>query len=246
MLLSSRGSSFGELLLTLLFCWLTNTAGAGILGPWLDEEPVPLADTGIDAGPTLPDVEPPQCDTRGLVRGELLPELPELYTRWEADRTWGTRYMNDTIISVAEEMAFILPEGDPIVIGDISRKGGGLLLGHKSHRNGVDADIGLYSGDNRQPADGAFHDLSPSTWDVEANWLMIKAMLDTGRVKFILLDQVLINDMRKWLLENRILERDEVDRIFPPPGTPRTWEMDGIVRHASGHRNHLHLRVRCR
>jgi penicillin-insensitive murein endopeptidase len=147
-------------------------------------------------------------------------------------------------VAVAEELAFTVPDADPLFIGDMSRKGGGWLRGHVTHDVGLDADIGLFSIDRHQPLSG-FEDVPSWKLDTEATWLLIKAFLDTGRVDFILLDQSLIRKLRTYLLENAILPEDEVDRIFPPYATAKWWDLDGIVRHASGHRNHMHVRVRC-
>jgi hypothetical protein len=109
----------------------------------------------------------------------------------------------------------------------------------------MDADIGLFVADHRQPHERGFVDVRPSMLDTEATWVLIKTMLDSGRVESILLDQSLIRQLQTYLRQNEILGEDEIERIFPPPGTPRAWEMDGIVRHAAGHRNHFHVRARC-
>jgi murein endopeptidase len=223
-------------------------ANAGMLGPWLDDDP---ASTGFDTGaPEIPYADPPMCIPGGLRGAVQLPPADDLYIRATTDRMWGTSYMIDLLGYEAETMAIRMPEADRILMGDISTRYGGALPPHKSHQQGIDADVGIYVLD----ADGVPHQgvmetgflhATPATLDYPDDWLMIKTFLDTGRVQMILLDQHLIDGMRTYLLENAILTRPEVDRIFPPPGTPHMWEMDGIVRHADRHDDHMHVRVKC-
>jgi murein endopeptidase len=38
---------------------------------------------------------------------------------------------------------------------------------------------------------------------------------------------------------------DEANAIFPARDAARKWEMRGVVQHTEGHRDHLHIRLRC-
>lgn len=220
--------------------FLLSVAHGGTLGPWLDDAPSAGSDTG---GPIVEYLDPPACSAGGLQGGEQLPLAPDLYVRYDESHAWGTPYLIDTLHIAAETMAVLRPDADPILIGDISKKYGGYLPPHKSHQTGLDADVGIYHVGGHQ-LDNQFVD-GYRTFDPETTWALIKAFLDTGRVEMILLDQSLIDQERKWLLENDVLSRAEVDRIFPLPGTPHMWEMEGYVRHAAAHRDHLHVRVKC-
>lgn len=232
-----------------LVLFAITAANAGMLGPFLDEDPDA---TGLDTGgPALSYADPPQCIPGGLRNGVQLPEEDDLYIRADVPHMYGTSYMVDTLEYAAESMAIKLPGADRILMGNISAKWGGPLPPHKSHQQGIDADVGIYvidadgkSGHQGTIATGFLH-ATPETMDYEADWLLIKTFLDTGRIQMILLDQHLIDGMRAYLLENGVLTRPEVDRIFPAPGTPRLWEMDGIVRHAERHDDHIHVRVKC-
>jgi len=205
------------------------------MGPWLDE-----------ALPTAAE-EPMQkvgaCPKTHLPNGVQLQAAPELYKIWYADKAWGRPEMIEVITAAGEEMAWLLPEADPIVVGDISTRYGGFLEGHKSHRAGVDADIGLYWGDARMHK-GGFRDVRPADLDLEANWLLIKSMLDTGLVERILLDQRLILAIKRYTIEAGELTPDEADRIFPV-GYNRMWTHTGVVHHAPSHKEHMHVRVFC-
>lgn len=224
----------------LLLASLLSSAWARTPGPDLEGvvEPIEKAeDTGGSAGGT-------PCSDQYLRNGVQLPERPGLYVINIADAAWGTPLMIETLIRVAEEMAWQLPDADPFVVGDISTARGGFLSGHRSHRGGVDADLGIYAKGGRQSPRG-FQDLAPNELDAKATWTFIRSLLDTGSVDRMYLDQSLINVLRRYVREEEGLSQEEVDRIFPPPGTPRTWAMTGVVQHVAGHRNHLHLRVLC-
>lgn len=218
----------------LLLTLIPSTALAGRMGPWLDEPAV--SDTGV-AEPALP-----SCEGVRLQGGVQLPERPELYTRWNPRTAWGTPYLIDTLVTAAEQVAAEMPYVDPIAVGDLSSQRGGPLHGHLTHDEGRDADIGLFLKDGRQATNGTFVDAWPRTFDVEATWALIRALLETERIHHILMDESLIRVMRTWLVEEGILEAEAVQRMFPRGGG---FGRTGVVIHAPGHRNHLHVRVRC-
>lgn len=216
-----------------------STAEARPPGP-LDEPVEAVAELVDDTGIA----EPVACDSQRLVDGVQLPERPELYIRWHADRSWGRPELVEVITEAAEEVAWRLPHADPFVVGDMSSEHGGLLHGHRSHRGGQDADLGLYFGEGRQNLKG-FIDVRPADLDVVATWTFIEAMLATGLVERILLDRGHIRRLRRYVIDEGLLSEEEAWATFPAEGSPDLWRRDGVVQHVSGHRNHIHLRVRC-
>jgi hypothetical protein len=143
---------------------------------------------------------------------------------------------------VAERLALELPLADPLMVGDISRKGGGRLPGHSTHHMGIDVDLGLFMDNGRQPL-GGFVDVSPDRIDVYATWILVRSLLDTGQVQHILLDQSLINELREHVLYEVGLDRPTVDALFPPPTRRLTWAVRNVIRHAPNHKSHLHVRL---
>ena len=223
---------------------LLGTTSAAENGPTQD----PLDTAGIfDSGPHNPFGQTPadQCSTQVLRNGVQLPPMGELYRIWDDKKAWGTPEMVQAVVTSAEEMAWLMPAADPLIIGDISTQPGGYLHGHKSHRAGVDADIGIYTTGGHQPQGGGFEYVTPETIDYATNWLFWRSLLETGLVDRILLEQKLIDAMREHLIASGELSFQEADEIFPPRGTPRMWSMTGIFQHAPGHANHIHLRVLC-
>lgn len=205
------------------------------MGPWLDEALPMAADEPVQ--------KIGECPKQYLNGGRQMPVASELYKLWSPDKAWGRPEMIEVLTRAAEEMAWLMPEADPIVVGDISTRYGGFLEGHKSHRSGIDADIGLYWGDARMHM-GGFRDVHPDNLDLEANWLLIKSMLDTGLVERILLDQRLILRIKRYTIESGELTPEEADRTFPV-GYTRMWTHTSVVHHAPSHKEHMHVRVFC-
>ena len=222
-------------LLSLIAVFAASAAWARSPGPDMEEAAdtaVPVVDTG--GAP---------CSDQWLRDGVQLPERPGLFVMVEPSASWGTETMIETILQAAQEMAWQMPDRDPILVGDISWKHGGTFEGHRSHRGGLDADLGIW--DLQGQGRTGFRDVAPNQLDAKATWTFLKALLETGNVERIYLDQSLINVLRRYARLQEGLTAEEVDRIFPPPGTPKVWSMTGVVQHVAGHRNHIHLRVLC-
>lgn len=220
---------------TLLIPALLSTANSQPMGPWLDGA-LPIA-------PDAPIERIGACPEGYLVRGIQLQPAPELYTVWFPDRAWGRAEIIEVITRAAEEMAWLLPEADPIIVGDISTRHGGELRGHITHRSGIDIDISVYwlgattyLGDNP--------DASPMILDLEANWLLIRSMLDTGMIERILLDQRNIDRIKRYTIDSGELTPAEAERIFPDPKS-RDRYLTGVVHHAPDHQEHMHVRTLC-
>ncbi|MFT4976352.1 MAG: hypothetical protein ACI8S6_002249 [Myxococcota bacterium] len=189
---------------------------------------------------------PPElCSTQRLHNPVALTEQPAFYTINNAPAAYGTPELVGIIEYASAEMAWLRPGADPILIGDLSRPHGGQLPPHKSHRSGLDADIGIYRRGGDQPETNPFVVTTADTIDHRANWLFWSALLETGLVDRILLDQSLIDAMRVWTVAEGELSESEALAIFPPRGTPRIWSMTGVFQHMPRHRDHIHLRARC-
>jgi hypothetical protein len=203
--------------------------------------------------PTPSPAIPPISDLAGLQVGKCeeghlsgavqLPESPQHYVRITPENAWGRREMIDVLVHAGKQMEWLMPEADPFTVGDISARYGGQLSGHRSHRLGIDADIGVYWRDAWQPR-GEFVNLHPREFDTEATWTLLQSMLNTGLISRVLLDQSLINKLYDYTVESGELTIEEADAIFPPQGA-RVWEMSGIVTHAPSHADHLHVTVLC-
>ncbi len=226
------------MVLALLLTLGTQSTFAGEYGPAVEGEWVVVdaempEDTGLSG-----------CSATYLQDGVVLPDLPLFYTRIVPDAAWGTQEMVDLIVESARHTRWLMPDASPIIIGDLSVRYGGFLSGHKSHRGGVDADIGIYRRGRWQPTN-RFDDLSAKDFDPEANWLLISTMLQTGKIDMILLDRSHIATLRSYTVKSGLLTAEEADYIFVSDGGSAHWERTGVIRHAPGHKSHLHVRVLC-
>ena len=181
-------------------------------------------------------------DARAPVAAHQLDQRPGVYLRWDPRRSWGTSLLVEVMDEVAHRVAAELPLADPLLVGDISRRGGGWMPGHITHHMGIDADVGLYTGDGRQPLEG-FLDVAPADLDLHATWVLIRALLDTDQVAFILLDQRHIDRLREYVVAWEGLSPSEAESIFVRPGASLPWGTRGVVRHAPNHKSHLHVRI---
>lgn len=227
----------------------TSGTRAAERGPLLDQEgpvfehddPSSLPDASADTG--LP---AEICDESRLVEGVQLPENPDLYTVFNPDAAWGTPRMVQTLVTVSEEMAWRFPEVAQLTVGDISREGGGPYPPHRSHRGGIDADLGLYAKGGKQGR-GGFLTLPVDELDLDMNLAFIQALFATGNVERILLDRTIIKALRDHAISTGAMTEVEAYRMFvlPEEALERPFGMDQIVHHVQGHANHFHVRVYC-
>lgn len=205
-----------------------------------EESPV---DDAVDTG--LPGAA--SCDFAHLADGAPLPENPALYTIWNRGKAFGTPRLVETLVYVSEEMAWRFPNAQPLMIGDMSYEGGGWMSGHRSHRGGLDADVGIYFG-NHQQHQGGLRTVPVSELDLDANLAFVQTLLATGEVERILLDQRLIRALRQHAIDSGAMTPDEAMATFILPGDPldaSPWNLYGVVHHVPGHHHHFHVRVRC-
>jgi penicillin-insensitive murein DD-endopeptidase len=212
-------------------------AQAGMLGPFEDEV-VDRTQLRLEA------VDAPLCEAP-LEQPVQLPPVDGHLHIFDPDRAWGTPYLIDLLHAVTRQVSYHLPDADPVFIGDISRRAGGPLYGHRDHRTGRDADIGLFFDEGFQPLFG-FEAIASSELDLQANWVLIRELLASDRVEVILLDLRHIDALTSWLRAHALLTEAEIAETFPPFNAPGLSQRTGIVRAARNHHDHMHVRVRCR
>src|SRR5690606_27405971 len=127
----------------------------------------------------------------------------------------------------------------PVSVGEISSRRGGRARPHVSHRTGRDVDLGyvLLPGTEGRHWKRA----NEGNFDVEKNWALIRALVDTGEVQ-----QIFISRRLQRLLEplaRAELGAEEFARYFRVPG--HDPEQAPLLRHQDGHRDHMHVRFRC-
>jgi murein endopeptidase len=153
-----------------------------------------------------------------------------------ADRC--TNYGTDNMVAMLEWAARAAGKefSDPrysglhFLIGDITAPRGGCLagrsgpVGHASHTNGQDADVGFLTPRPGRESPTQFH----TDFDGKANWWLIKQFLKNpyACVKVIFLDKRLIRKLAK-----------------AARGDEEWGKYYRYIRHVPGHRNHMHVRI---
>ncbi len=140
----------------------------------------------------------------------------------------------------AAQMSQQFPSSPPLVIGAIAKESGGFYPPHKSHQSGRDVDIGYPRTDRKLQRQ--FVPTDSGSIDNERLWALLEAWLATGRLGFVFMDYQLQAALYHDLLDVGYTEA-QLDPIFQYPAGPAVPR--GLIRHASGHADHFHLRFRC-
>lgn len=127
-----------------------------------------------------------------------------------------------------------------ILVGDISRPTGGHFPPHVSHQSGRDADIGYYLAGNTQNA--TMHRVGASHVDHDKNWSLLRCLLEQDRVVRVYMDHRIQAAMARHLEKKGALDAAQLARLFEVRAAePAT----ALIRHASGHDTHIHVRFAC-
>jgi penicillin-insensitive murein endopeptidase len=134
-------------------------------------------------------------------------------------------------------------------VGELSQEGGGDVIGHRSHENGRDVDVGFYlvddEGDSVEPdrfvrvgSSGRGGDGEQRlTFDTARNWAFIEALVtdEHTAVQMVFISARIRRRLVRWARAQRvdpeIVERAEWTMV-PPHGVAR-------------HDDHFHVRVYC-
>lgn len=174
-----------------------------------------------------------------LFNGVEMPSGPGLRVRNPA-RSYGTQRVVDLLGAVGADVAHRWPDAPELVVGSLSVRNGGALRPHRSHQNGRDVDLNYFHRGNVDLPD--FRDMTPETFDAVKNWHFLKTLIDTGEVQFIFVEYELQEVLYNYALSIGYTE-EELSPILQYPRGPRVPE--GLIRHARGHRNHVHIRFTC-
>ncbi len=156
------------------------------------------------------------------------------------ERVWGADATVAWLQWAAAQVALQFPGSAPLVIGALSAENGGFIAPHKSHQSGRDADIGYFHTARSQAR--RFELTTADNLDAEKTWAFLEALLYTGDVTFIFMDYEIQASMYEALIDNGWTEAT-LAPLFQYPAGPSIGR--GIIRHAKGHADHFHVRLRC-
>ncbi len=132
-----------------------------------------------------------------------------------------------------------------VVVGDVSRAGGGRYGPHRSHQSGRDVDLWLpiLGGRYRRGCVRCGTDLcrpAPAEVDWRITWELISALAARGQVQDVFLAWHLQPELRAAALELGVPEA-ELARQIQHPVRGRA----SLIKHARDHTHHMHVRFRC-
>jgi LysM repeat protein len=128
------------------------------------------------------------------------------------------------------------PDGTSLVVGDLSLPGGGKMEPHKSHQNGLDADICLLTQESRSTC--AWRNVGASELDTERMWYLFKSWMDQEYVEYIFLDRSLQRPLHEFAQARGATEA-QLKKWFEYPARGGTR---ALIRHEPGHDDHFHIR----
>lgn len=145
---------------------------------------------------------------------------------------FGTHLLIEVIERIAKAAASLIPNYR-LTVGDIARAKGGRLGGHKSHQNGLDADLGYLV--NRKNS-GRFIGIATTngitdTVYKEEQWTIFKRVVSSGVVS-----QIFVNVQVKRAFCQYAKEIDEYDSGLQTLRRLSIWPK---------HHDHWHLRLKC-
>lgn len=154
-------------------------------------------------------------------------------------RSFGTHYAVSETVRVLDEYYREFRDADPLIVGDLSFRTGRRINPHSSHQSGRDVDITL----PRQappPNYDRFHHVRRDNLDAQRALWLLTNLIDGGYVRYVFLDWY--HQRTLWqLAKDQGAPQEWLDEVFQYPRRGG----QGIVRHASGHATHFHIRFRC-
>ncbi len=169
-----------------------------------------------------------------------LPRRHPAFVTRTPSRAFGTDETVRWLVEGLEHVRANDPGTPRVEIHDLSRRRGGALMGHRSHRSGRDADVAYYQRGCGEAC--AFRTIGPAQLDVARQWRLFEHWLEQGQVEAIFVDHALQRALYRHALEQGV-DRRRLSRWFQYPRGPENRY--GIIRHHPRHANHLHVRFVC-
>lgn len=153
------------------------------------------------------------------------------------NRGFGTKILQDTLLTLSRKNLDRFPDTERLQIGDLGAEFGGAITGHASHQNGLDADV-AYLRINRMEQDpmvttGFLESFVTqngvtSNFDSFRNEWLLRTLIGTGLVNRIFVDEMIKRHYCQKL-QNDSQSVEFLRRLRPWPN----------------HHHHFHVRLIC-
>jgi LysM repeat protein len=151
-------------------------------------------------------------------------------------RAFGTEATVAAIQWGLSRLAARFPDAPAMTVGDLSLPTGGRMPPHKSHQNGLDADICILSTDATRNC--IWRAIGADELDVPRTWYLFKSWMDQGYVEYIFIDRKLQAPLYEYARSRGATEA-QLARWFE---YPRRGGSSALIRHEPGHDDHFHIR----
>ena len=175
-----------------------------------------------------------------LKNGVEMPLKGVGFRRINHKRKYGADQTVALVKFVAARVAEEYPGTRPMLVGALSKEGGGRVRPHKSHQNGLDVDIAYFEKGNPKRKHYKAR-VRASEIDYPKTWFMLETMLLTGKVNYMFIDKPLHKGLRKAASDAGWPD-DAIEGIF---GDEDNKGRGRIIRHYPGHSYHVHVRFTC-
>ena len=179
---------------------------------------------------------------RGRLRSGIpLPEGDHWRLREFRPRGYGAKHTIGALLTAFRAYGETHPDGPDIRLGEISRRTGGRVKPHVSHRSGRDVDIGYVMKPSPLDEEHYWRRASAKTLDAAKTWTLIKSLIATGQVQRIFMSAKLQRLIAQEAAKE--LTPAEIDLLFDAVNPdPRVMT---LVAHEHGHMDHMHVRFKC-
>lgn len=161
------------------------------------------------------------------------------HTPWKA---WATRTTVATIDLVLREWARRYPSEQPIIVGNLSARGGGRLQPHSSHQSGRDVDLSYPQIWDHKSELGP-QEMNERNLERNLTWSLLELLHETGAVEAVYIDRKLQKLLYEFALETGRYGKKELENWMEYPSSTGTGSP--IIQHVPGHSDHLHVRFKC-
>jgi penicillin-insensitive murein DD-endopeptidase len=186
-----------------------------------------------------------------LTDGEAFPLGPHHRLQHHVNKSktfYATPALIDGLLRAAKAVATEVPGGQPLVVGNLSRKNGGDITDSHTHNSGRDVDLVFFMTqldgtsvrvrNHHYDAQGRSRRLPKKyTFDLERNWTTIQALANDQETAL------------QWIIMEPHLEvlllRHAKAQGMSKAQLRRYADMMTLPAYAGRHENHMHIRVQC-
>lgn len=178
----------------------------------------------------------------GRVVGSMpMPDGPGRKITAERWKTWGTRSTIQQLDRLLKRWSELMPNGPPVLVGNLSARKGGPLAPHKTHQSGRDVDLSYIAHWNGRDRVTWQH-MSADTLDSAATWKLLKLLVREADIEVIFVDRVLQRALLRHAEKHRTIRASRLSKWLE---VADGGDQRSLVRHVPGHKDHMHVRFAC-